>query len=209
MTNIKGLDNVVKRIETELDGKEKVREFSIKSARFITRQSGSAIKKMQSGGNPAHLLGRAKREALKLRSTIEEHPELAYTGYVENAFQELSEAFIVNAIRTRKPIPDPESIGVTETAYLLGIGDAVGELRRFALLALTKGNVNGASKYLGIMEELYSSLMRFDYPHAIVAIRRKQDIARSLIEKTRGDILVSSRSKELEKKLDKLQRKLG
>jgi predicted translin family RNA/ssDNA-binding protein len=69
MANIKGLNGVVKRIETELDEKEKVREFSIKSARFITRQSGSAIKRMQSGGNPAQLLGRAKKEALKLRSS--------------------------------------------------------------------------------------------------------------------------------------------
>jgi translin len=208
MANMKGLDGVVKRIETELDEKEKVREFSIKSARFIARQSGSAIKRMQSGANPAQLLAKAKRETLKLRSTIDEHPELAYTGYVENAFQELSEAFIVHAIKGRKPIPRPESIGVTNTAYLLGMGDSVGEFRRFALLALTKGNVKSASKYLNIMEELYQALMRFDYPHAIVAIRRKQDIARSLIEKTRGDILVSSRSKELEKKLDRLQRKL-
>jgi len=163
---------------------------------------------MQQGSKARNMLEKSKKEAFKLRRILKEHPELAYTGYVETALQELAEAYIVFSIKERKPLPIPRVIGVTNTAYLLGMGDAVGELRRFAIYELTKGNVRKANEYLTLMEELFSSLMRFDYPHAIVAIRRKQDVARGLLEKTRGEILVSSRSKDLEKKIEKLHKKL-
>jgi translin len=208
MGKLRNLEKIVAVIENELDRKEKVREVSIKSARHITRQSSSAIKKMQMGANPTSILRKTKAEALELRRVLRKHPELEYSGYVETAFQELSEAFIISAIKNNKPLPLPASVGVTNTAYLLGMGDAIGELRRFALLALTKGHVKKANDYLNMMEELFSALMRFDYPQAIVAIRRKQDVARSLIEKTRGDILVSSRSRELERKIERLHKKL-
>jgi translin len=208
MGNLKKLDTIVSEIEKELDRKEEVRELSIKSARSILRLSGSAIRKMQGGSNASPLLNKATKEALSLGKALKKHPELSYAGYVESALQELAEAGIVRSIIDNKPLPLPSAIGVTNTAYLLGMGDAIGELRRFALAALTKGNVKKANDYLRLMDELFAALMSFDYPHAIVAIRRKQDIARGLIEKTRGEIVVSSRSKELERKLVRLEKKL-
>jgi translin len=208
MARLKKLDEIVKGIETELDKKEEARELSIKSARLITRMSGSAIRKMQQDEKVQDLLQKSRKEAQKLKQILNAHPELAYTGYVETAFQELSEAFIVSAIRNNKPLPSPKAINVTETAYLLGMGDAVGELRRFTIHELTKGNLKRAHEYMKLMEDLFHALMRFDYPHAIVAIRRKQDIARGLLEKTRGELLVSSRSRELERKIDRLHKRL-
>lgn len=208
MAKLKKLDKIVAEIETELDEKEEVREQAIKSARSIIKLSGNAIRRMQRSTRSQHLLQKAKKEALQLRKILKDHPELTYTGYVESAFQELAEAYLVLAIIEKKPLPLPKAIGVTNTAYLLGMGDAVGELRRLALVALTKGQVKKANEHLRLMEELFSALMRFDYPHAIVAIRRKQDVARSLIEKTRSEILVSSRSKELESKIDNLRKRL-
>ena len=209
MSDLKKLESIVKEIETELDEKEEIREQSIKLSRSITRLSGSAIRMMQQSEEARRLLDSAKREAVKLTRMLGNHAEISYAGYVENALQELSEACIVSAVLRGEPMPMPRSIGATSTAYLLGMGDAVGEFRRFALLALTKGDVKRADHYLRVMEDLFAALMRFDYPHAIVAIRRKQDVARSLIEKTRGEILVSSRGKELERKIERLERKLG
>jgi translin len=59
-----------------------------------------------------------------------------------------------------------------------------------------------------MMEDMFLVIMRFDYPDALIPIRRKQDVARSLVEKTRGDVAVAVNSARLQNKLDELSRKL-
>jgi len=58
------------------------------------------------------------------------------------------------------------------------------------------------------MEEIFDVLIRFDYPTALVALKHKQDVARSLIEKTRGEVAVATRGKALEDKLDRIEGRL-
>ena len=142
---------------------------------------------------------------MKLKSVLEDHPELYHAGFVENALQELAEAAIVHAIAKGMPLPSPREAGATDASYLLGLGDVVGELRRFALEALRRGDVAGAADHLKTMEDIFDALVRFDYPTALVALKRKQDVARSLIEKTRGEIAVATRGKALEDKIDRLE----
>jgi translin len=90
----------------------------------------------------------------------------------------------------------------------MGFADSIGELRRFSLEALRAGNVESANKYLEMMEDMFIVLMRFDYPDALVAIRRKQDIARSVLEKTRGEVAVAINSMRLQDRIVELSRKL-
>src|SRR5207302_8902669 len=99
-------------------------------------------------------------------------------------------------------------VGVTGPAYLLGVGDVGGVLRRFSLEHLRRGDIKLPSAYLEKMERILDALMRFDYRTALVALKRKQDVARSLIEKTRGEVAVASRSQELADKLDAVREKL-
>ncbi len=176
---MKNLDDVISEIEGRLDEKDEVRELTIKSSRTIARLSGSAIQAMHRGHDVGTALQETREEILKLRSLLKDHPDLYHTG-----------------------------MGLTDTAYLLGLGDVVGELRRFALEHLRRGDVKQASGYLEKMERILDSLMRFDYPTALVALKRKQDVARSLIEKTRGEVAVASRSQELADKLDAVREKL-
>ena len=89
-------------------------------------------------------------------------------------------------------------------AYLLGLADTVGELRRFTLDALRGGDLPTAERYLAVMEEILEALLRFDYPAALVALKPKQDTARALIERTRGELAVAVRGMALEAKLDRL-----
>ena len=105
-------------------------------------------------------------------------------------------------------LPSPREIGVTDTASLLGLGDVVGELRRLSLTRLRSGDVAAATLFLETMERIQDALMRFDYPTALVALKRKQDVARSLIEKTRGEVAVAAQGLELAKKLDGIRGKL-
>jgi len=205
---VKNLDDVISEIEGRLDEKDEVRELTIKSSRTIARLSGSAIQAMHRGHDVGTALQETREEILKLRSLLKDHPDLYHTGIVENAMQEAGEAFLVHAILEQDPLPSPRDLGLTDTAYLLGLGDVVGELRRFALEHLRRGDVKLASGFLEKMERILDSLMRFDYPTALVALKRKQDVARSLIEKTRGEVAVASRSQELADKLDAVRGKL-
>jgi translin len=205
---MKNLDDVIEGIEGRLDEKDEVRELTIKSSRTIARLSGSAIQGMHRGQDVGSQLQETREEILKLRSLLNDHPDLYHTGIVENAMQEACEAFIVHAIAEAEELPSPKEIGVTDTAYLLGLGDVVGELRRFSLEHLRHGDIKLASAFLEKMERLLDALMRFDYPTALVALKRKQDVARSLIEKTRGEVAVAARSQELADKLDAVREKL-
>jgi len=205
---VKNLDDVIEEIESRLDEKDEVRELTIKSSRTIARLSGSAIQGMHRGQNVGGALQETREEILKLRSLLKDHLDLYHTGIVENAMQEACEAFLVHSILEGEQLPGPRDIGVTDTAYLLGLGDVVGELRRFSLEHLRRGDIKLASAFLEKMERILDALMRFDYPTALVALKRKQDIARSLIEKTRGEVAVAARSQELADKLDAVLGKL-
>jgi translin len=68
----------------------------------------------------------------------------------------------------------------------------VGELRRGALDFMLEGNTTKANEYLQHMDQIYDAIMSFDYPSALVPIKKKQDMVRSLIEKTRGELVVSN-----------------
>ena len=202
---MKNLPDIIGEIEARLDEKDEVRELALKSSRTIARLAGSALHRLHRGEDSKAELREAQEEALKLRSLLEGHPEMYHSGFVESALQEVVEAAVVHAIFAAKTLPAPKELGATDTAYLLGLGDAVGELRRLALEGLRRGDIGGAAEYLKRMEDIFDQLIRFDYPNAIVALRRKQDIARSLIEKTRGELAVATRGKALEDKIDSMR----
>ncbi len=204
---MKNLDEVVRRLEQEFDEKDQIREVALKSARTVVRFSGNIIRSIHRGEVKTAELEELKDEASGLRSLLSEHPELSTAGYVEAAFQEYAEVGILRSILERDDIPSPEELGVQSVPFLLGLADCVGELRRLCLDALKAGNMRDASRFLDRMEDIFVALMRFDYPDAVIAIRRKQDVARAVLEKTRGDLAVAASARSLEEKIDKLLKK--
>ena len=205
---MKGLDRIVDRIEAELDEKDRVREAALKSSRSITRLAGSALRGMHRGEDAARALADALAETKKLRALLADHPDLWHGGSVEGALQEVAEAAVVHSLRKGTPLPDPEALGVTSSACLLGLADAVGELRRFALDRMRDGEIEEAAADLAKMEAIFDALLRFDHPDAIVPLRHKQDVARGLLERTRGELAVAAHGTALERRLRELARKL-
>lgn len=205
---MQNLNEIIDEIESNLDDKDAIREVALKSCRTITRLSTATTQAVHRNENVDELFKDAKLEASRLRSLIQEHPDLLHSGFVQGAFQELCEAAILIAVIRDEDLPFPRDLGVTDTSYLLGMADAIGELRRFTLECLRKGDVESATSFLEKMERFYEVLLRFNYPNALVSIRRKQDIARSLTEKTRGELTVAVRGRTLEKKIDELQKKI-
>ncbi|HUU07519.1 MAG TPA: translin family protein [Thermoplasmata archaeon] len=198
------LESVIARIETELDEKDQIREIALKSSRAVVRLSGSVLKGLHRREDVKNLLADLKDETSRLSSLLGEHPDLTRTGYVVSAFQEYAEVGIVMSLLERDDVPTLEELGIGSAPYLLALGDVVGELRRFALEELRRGNADQASHFLDRMEDIYHALIRFDYPDAIAAVKHKQDVARSLLEKTRGDVAVAVSTRRLHDKLEEL-----
>ncbi|MDH3364655.1 MAG: translin family protein [Thermoplasmata archaeon] len=206
---MKNLDAAIEKIEAELDEKDQVREIALKSSRAVVRLSGSALKDMHRGQKATEKLSELKDEVSRLSSLLGDHPDLVRTGYVESAFQEYAEVGIVLSLIENDDVPLPEDLGIGSVPYLLALGDTVGELRRFALEELRRGNTDKANHFLDRMEDIYHALVRFDYPDAIAAVKHKQDVARSLLEKTRGDVAVATNARRLYDRLDELMKKPG
>jgi len=201
---LKNLEKVISKIETELDEKDQVREVALKSSRVVARLSGGILRGLHRGADVKAEVRELKDEVSKLGSLLSEHPELESAGYVEGALQEYAEVCMVISLIEKGDVPSPEEIGVDSIPYILGLGDSVGELRRLCLSELKVGNVARANHFLEIMEDMFAALMRFDYPEAIIPIRRKQDVARSVLEKTRGEVAVAASARNLQEKLEEV-----
>lgn len=202
---MRNLEEVTDALVAHFDGADAAREKALAASREVIRASGSAVKACHRGGDPASHLEAASEAARRMREAAAGRPELESAGYVESALAELAEARFVLAARDGESLPTPEELEVTPAAYVLGLGDLVGELRRFALDALVEGDADAARERLDQMEDVYAALMRFDYPSALVDVRRKQDTARRLLERTRGEVAVAASGKSLEMKMQKLK----
>ena len=197
------LDDIASLIEDDLDEKEAVREIALKSSRNIVRLCGRAIRAIHLDGEVEGPLHEARDELHRLISVSNGFPDIKHSGAVESAMQEYVEASLLYSIHKGTEIPTPESLCVTPEAYILGVGDLIGEVRRITIDSIRKGEVRKASDHLDLMEHLFEFLMRFHYPSGLVAIKRKQDVGRGILEKTRGDVAVAVRSHALEMLLDK------
>jgi translin len=141
----------------------------------------------------------AKEVISNLQSLANECPEVVHGGMLSAAFQEYSEANIFLKLIKESRFVSPKEINVPSVDYVLGLADVVGELRRLALDALREGEVTKGEECLKAMDEIYIELMALDEAYMLVpGLRHKNDIARRIIETTRGDITQEVRRKSLE-----------
>lgn len=208
MNEIENLDEIIDEIDQELEDKDTVRELVMKSSRAIRRISKSVIKNIHQGEECQDELEEALDEVSKIKGIVEAHPEIYHAGFLRNGFQEFAEAHILWSIHNGKQLKSPAELDITPSSYLLGLADVIGELRRMILDHLTEGNIEEARDLHQNMETIKEMIMGFEYPNAIVPIRNKKDMARNLVEKTRGDIANSMRNERLSKKMEDLLEEL-
>ncbi|MFW6141446.1 MAG: translin family protein [Candidatus Saliniplasma sp.] len=208
MKDLDELEEKVKKLDGQLDDKDTVRELALKSSRAIRRLSRKMIKDIHQDNDPQESFNDAIQEVSKLKSIIEGYPELFHSGFLRNGFQELAEAHILWALTSGKELMGADELDITPSAYLLGLADVIGELRRECLEKLTEGDIESAEELLNAMSRIKDMLMELDYPKAIIPIKNKQDMARALVEKTRGDVAISSNREKLREDIDALMKKL-
>src|SRR6266850_212086 len=198
------LSEAVAHAERVLKEKDRLREQAIRDAREIQRAASTVLR----AGVPRtredlkearEQLAIASAHSLALKRKLEKHPELYESGLMETPLQELAEAYVLLAHATGDPIPTFDEIAVTPSAFLLGVGDAIGEFRRQLVDAIRQGRIKDAERHLAAMEEAYAEISRISLPDAIVPIRKKVDIARSLLERSNSELALAVRMHEHEK----------
>lgn len=188
--------------------REGIREEVQNDMRRATRLSKQAILFTHQGrfGDAKNLLAEADKLFAKLREVSEDYPDLFYSGLVNAAFEEYAEAHTLLMLVEEDRFIDPKEIGVPAISYALALGDVVGELRRRALDSIRKGKIEAAEKCLERMEYIYSELTAMDDAYLLVSgLRRKCDVARHIIEITRGDVTIEARRSTLERSILKLE----
>ena len=205
------LDTIADRIRASFDARTSARDQTLSQVRTLTRYSAHAIRAVHRNEMDTALenLNLAKNLADGFRQNLKNYPDLYYTGYTQDSLKEYVEANIVFALLGDGHLPTPEDLNVEYATYLRGLAEAVGELRRRCLDILRQGHSSEAERLLEYMDDIYAVLVTIDYPDAITnGLRRLTDIARSIIERTRGDITLSLRQEKLEQSLRRLETRL-
>jgi translin len=208
---MRGMNEICDHIRVRFDDMDRAREHSLGLARRIIRNSGDAIKAIHRGewDRADELVNETGDLVKQVNDLLSDKPDIYYSGYVGNAQTEYAEVSVLSAVLRDTTIPTPHELGIDDAAYLNGIGDVVGELRRHILDLIRKGRPAEGEKYLEVMDEFYTEMMSFDYPDAIThGLRKKTDVARSLIERTRGDLTNALQVKDLKSAMEQFEKRI-
>jgi len=198
------LNNISNKIRISFEAKNTVRDMALVQSRDLIRYCANSIRAIHRHefDEAQVLLEQAKLSAQIMVDGMAEHRDLYQAGYSQDALKELAEAYITYALVRDLPLPDPDELGVDYAAYLNGLGEAVGELRRYALDLVRRDEVEKSEQILQAMDDIYSVLVTIDFPDAITrGLRRTTDVTRSILEKTRGDLTMTLRQERLQKAL--------
>jgi translin len=207
----KNLESLAERVRLYFSAKDAAREKALRLSREIIRYSANAIRAIhrQEKENAEQLLASTNALLHELTNDVlQNNVDLANAGFVHDAQKEFAEASTTFAIVAGKPLPEPEALGVSYPAYLNGLGEAVGELRRYILDSLRRNNLSRCEELLTIMDDIYAVIITMDFPEGITyGLRRTSDAVRGILERTRGDLTLALRQKELEEKIEQTAKK--
>lgn len=195
-----------------LAAKNAAREAALSRCREALRDSANAVRAVHRGEfeKAEALLKEADRLLSEAKAALRDHLDILYAGFIHDADKEYAEARLTLALVSGNgALPRPETLGVELPAYLNGLGEAVGELRRYLLDTLRRGDIERCEECLAVMEEVYALLVTFDYPDAMTGgLRRTTDAVRAILERTRGDLALAIRQRDLEKRLSEFEERL-
>jgi translin len=196
------------QIRQDFSAKDKAREKALPLCREAIRYCSNAIRALhrQEFDSAKDSLIKAHELIGKAENGISACSELKSAGFLWNAWKEFAEGSVTLALITKQRLPSPDELGVDYAAYLNGLGEAVGELRRYILDSLRKGDQSRGEELLQAMDDIYDVLVTMDFPDAITSgLRRTTDVVRGILEKTRSDLTLVMRQKDLEEKLESLE----
>ncbi len=205
------LDMIADQIRTSFTNKDTVREKVLPLCRDAIRCCSQSIRAVhrQEFERAGELLVSARgliNNACAEASTCE---DFGLGGYIRDAQKEYAEASLTLAIVTRKELPAPADLRVADSSYLNGMGEAAGELRRYLLDSMRRGDISRGDELLSAMDDIYSVMVTMDFPDAITgSLRRTTDMVRGVLEKTRSDLALVVTQDNLRQRLNELEARL-
>ena len=210
---ISELSDICNAIRDDLEVRNTARDQAILLSRQLIRHCSESIRALHRrdlDGADAKLKDVAAGAA-ELKSVVSEYPDLYHAGYTQDALKEVAEAFITRAIIGGHALPSARELEIESATYLKGLGEAATELRRFILDIMRREEDHSAEaeNLLKVMDEIYDQLVTFDFPDALTrGLRRQTDVARGLLERTRGDLTQSLRQQKLQNALKRFEAQL-
>ena len=177
------------------------REEILKLSRDMIRECSIAIKNIhrKEFDNFNERINEIKSKHQDLLKLVNKNPGIFFK-YLKTPEQEFAESLTFYSIIRKKDIPSPSDLNINPLNYLLGLADVIGELRRYALDNIRNSRIEDLNIILENMDEIYTNLFTLDYPTGVTQdLRHKVDVARNLIEKTRGDISLAIQMDDLKK----------
>jgi len=209
--NTDGLSEIAEKVREHFGAKHRAREQALALCREVIRLSANAIRCVhrQDFAAAEELIGRARANLSQADEGLAGHRDIFHAGFVHDAQKEYAEASLTLAFVGGRPLPSPADLGVMGAAYLNGLGETVGELRRHLLDSLRSGDIEHCEDCLAAMGDIYDILVTMDYPEAITAgLRRTTDSIRGILERTRGDFTMAAVQRGLEGKLERFRQEL-
>jgi len=206
------LESLSDRIRESFDRQNTIRDEALAQSRELTRHSARAIRAIHRDDTvlAQEYLAKANQLAADLREGLVDEPDLYFSGYAQDALKEFCEAHLTVATVLKQEWPTPEELHVEYATYLNGMSEVVGELRRRIMDIMHAGHSPEVERLLDVMDDIYALLVTMDYPDALTyGLRRRTDIARSIIERTQADVTISYRQQLLEKRIADLSAQLS
>ncbi len=208
MKNLEPIADVIRGQFEEID---EAREKAYKLSRDVTRLCALTIRAIhrEDWSEADALLAETRQAVNDLVRCTEPFPMIHWAGYTQDCLKEYVEAEHTYALIQDRPLKSPADLGVDGAAWLNGLAEASTELRRRLLDILRHDHDSEAERLIGIMDDVYSVLITFDFRDAITNnLRRRTDQVRAVLERTRGDLTTSLRQQKLEKALAGLEKKI-
>lgn len=210
--NTDGLDEIAGSAREHFTAKHGAREKALPLCRETVRLSANAIRCVHRRDFAAaeELIAKAAANLKQADVGLAEYRDIFHAGFVHDAQKEYVEAATTLALIAGRQLPSPDDLGVLAAAYMNGIAETIGELRRHLLDSLREGDVRHCEDTLGAMGDIYDVLVTMDFPEAVTSgLRRSTDAMRGILERTRGDFTMAAVQRELEEKLDEFGKRLG
>ncbi|MBR1888509.1 MAG: RNA-binding protein [Candidatus Methanomethylophilus sp.] len=189
------LHELMSEAEQALAAEEEATNLAFSLSRKIIRKTKTAIHGIHTGQRDPELIDSISSDLAGLIDAVSGYPKLVYGADVESAMMEFAETVIYDYALRGEEIPSYRVLEITPAAWVLGLADSIGELRRDMLDRLMKGDLQEATRIFSKMEELCDVLMTLDIKDSVAPIRRKQDIARGIMDRSRTDITTASMMK--------------
>ena len=188
----------------ELTERNRDREQALAVSREVIRLSANAIRAVHRGAfdDAQELICKGDARLRDADHIAVDSPSIFNAGFMNDARKEFTEANITLAVISGSDIPSIDDLKVDAAAYINGMAEVIGELRRYILDALRRDAVDGCQEFMDIMDEMYSVLVTIDFPEGVTSgLRHNTDAMRGVLERTRGDLTMALRQHSLEARL--------